>query len=122
MRISDWSSDVGSSDLPEHLTTAHYLALLVEATIRDFPEYYHYYSDKVFEWNGITQHNRNPLLYKDIGADGLKTGHTESAGYGLAASADRNGRRLILVVAGLSSEKARAAESERLIENRKSVA
>lgn len=101
---------------PDHYTTAHDLALLARYTVEKFPEYYHYYSEKSFTYNGIRQGNRNPLLYRDVGADGLKTGHTEEAGYGLTASAIRNGRRLILVLNGLPSQKARAQESERLID------
>ena len=101
---------------PEHLTTARDLAKLTAATIRDFPDFYHYYSEKVFKYNEIEQYNRNPLLRKDLGADGLKTGHTEKSGFGLVASAMRNDRRLILVVNGLPSEGARASESERLLD------
>ncbi len=99
-----------------HLTTARDLALLASRTIRDFPQYYHYYAEKTFTYNGIRQGNRNPLLYRTPGADGLKTGHTQAAGYGLTGSVVRNGRRLILVVNGLSSARARAEESARLIE------
>ena len=101
---------------PEHLTTAHDLALLAMETIRDFPEYYHYYSEKEFTYNGIKQGNRNPLLYLDMGVDGLKTGHTEASGYGLTASAKRGDRRLVLVLNGLPSIKMRSRESERLLE------
>lgn len=101
---------------PEHLTTAHDLALLAMETIRDFPEYYHYYSEKEFTYNGIKQGNRNPLLYLDMGVDGLKTGHTEASGYGLTASAKRGDRRLVLVINGLPSIKMRSRESERLLE------
>jgi len=100
---------------PAHVMTARDLATLAERIITDFPEYYPYYSEKEFTYNGITQHNRNPLLYKNVGADGLKTGHTSIAGYGLTASAERNGRRLILVLNGLESTQARAEEGERLI-------
>lgn len=101
---------------PEHRTTARDLARLSQATIENFPEYYHYYAEKAFTYNGIRQGNRNPALYRNIGSDGLKTGHTEEAGYGLAASAVRDGRRLILVVNGLPSKKARAIESERMFD------
>jgi len=100
----------------EHVMTARDLATLAKRTIQDFPEYYHYYSEKEFTWNGIKQGNRNPLLYKSAGADGLKTGHTKDAGYGLTASAKQNDRRVILVVAGLPSMKVRGEESERLID------
>jgi len=101
---------------PEQITTAADLAILAERTIRDFPQFYHYYAEKSFTYNGIRQTNRNPLLYKTRGADGLKTGHTVTAGYGLAASAKRGERRLISVVSGLPSKRARSRESERLIE------
>ena len=101
---------------PNHYSTARDLALLAERTIKDFPELYRYYAEKEFTYHKIKQGNRNPLLYKKIGADGLKTGHTEQAGYGLTASAERNGRRLILVVNGLTSINQRSEESERLME------
>ncbi|HEX9702143.1 MAG TPA: D-alanyl-D-alanine carboxypeptidase family protein [Rhodospirillales bacterium] len=100
---------------PEELTTARDLARLAQLTIEKFPDYYHYYAEKEFTYNGIRQINRNPLLYKDINADGLKTGHTEAAGYGLTASVSRDGRRLILVLNGLGSKKDRSRESERLL-------
>lgn len=101
---------------PEHRTTAHGLALLARDMIRRFPEYYKIYAETTFTYNGIKQGNRNPLLYKGMGADGLKTGHTENAGYGLTASAKRGDRRLILVVNGLGSVRERSSESERLLE------
>lgn len=99
-----------------HLMTARDLATLAKRIIIDFPEFYPYYSIREFAYNNIKQGNRNPLLYKDIGADGLKTGHTEAAGYGLTASAKRDGRRLILVVNGLNSMKQRGEETERLLD------
>ena len=99
-----------------HLTTARDLARLASLTIQNFPQYYSYYSETNFTYNGIRQGNRNPLLYKDIGADGLKTGHTEAAGYGLTASTIRDGRRLILVLNGLETSGLRSREAERLIE------
>lgn len=101
---------------PEHLTTARDLATLVRRTIADFPDYYHYYSETAFTYGGIKQGNRNPLLYQNMGADGLKTGHTEGSGYGLAASVKRGDRRLILVVNGLPSARTRSTETQRLIE------
>src|SRR5512134_57370 len=101
---------------PDHVMTASDLATLAESTIRDFPDHYALYGEKEFTYNGIKQGNRNPLLYKDVGADGLKTGHTKEAGYGLAASAKQGDRRVILVVTGLPSMGARAEESTRLIE------
>ncbi|GAB4190180.1 MAG: D-alanyl-D-alanine carboxypeptidase family protein [Thalassobaculales bacterium] len=107
-----------ASGWPEegHLMTARDLAILARRLIIDFPEHYHYYAQKEFTFNGIKQGNRNPLLYKDGGGDGLKTGHTEAAGYGLTASAKRGERRLIMVVNGLPSIRARIAESERLMD------
>ena len=101
---------------PDHYSTAEDLALLVEHLIAEFPQYYHYYSELEFTWNDITQGNRNPLLYRDLGADGLKTGHTSEAGYGLTGSAERDGRRVIVVVNGLESAQARADEAARLLE------
>ena len=100
---------------PEHLTTAQDLALLAKRTITDFAEYYHYYAEKEFTYNTIRQINRNPLLYKNIDADGLKTGHTVESEYGLTASATNGDRRLILVVNGLATKKDRSREPERLL-------
>ncbi len=99
-----------------HTMTARDLVVLAKRTVQDFPEFFHYYSEKNFTYNGIPQGNRNPLLYKNVGADGLKTGHTKLGGFGLVASAERRGRRLILVLNGLPSIKARSKESERLLE------
>jgi D-alanyl-D-alanine carboxypeptidase (penicillin-binding protein 5/6) len=101
---------------PEHRMTARDLSVLARRLIADFPEYYRFYSERSFRWNGIDQPNRNPLLGRFAGTDGLKTGSTEEAGFGLTASAIRDGRRLILVVTGLPSMRARAEESERLME------
>src|SRR5690606_31145906 len=101
---------------PEHVVTARELAQLAALTIRNFPEYYDFYKVREFTYSNIKQPNRNPLLGRVEGADGLKTGHTENAGYGLTASAERDGRRLILVVNGLSSERDRAAEATNLLE------
>jgi D-alanyl-D-alanine carboxypeptidase (penicillin-binding protein 5/6) len=101
---------------PEHRMTPRDLAILAQRTISDFPEYYHYYSVREFSYNSIRQTNRNPLLYKEMGADGLKTGRTDESGYGLTASAVRNERRLILVVNGLTTRKARSKEPERLFD------
>jgi serine-type D-Ala-D-Ala carboxypeptidase (penicillin-binding protein 5/6) len=92
------------------------LATLSRHIIADFPDFYHLFSETEFTYNGIKQGNRNPLLYKGMNVDGLKTGHTDEAGYGLAASAKRDGRRLILVVHGLSDVNARSGEAERLLE------
>ena len=106
---SGWPDD-------EHYTTAHDLSVLAEHIIRDFPEFYHFYSETEFTYSEITQQNRNPLLYRNIGADGLKTGHTEASGYGLTASAVQNGQRLVLVVNGLGSTKERSQEAERILD------
>ncbi len=112
---SNFRNSTGWPD-PEHLSTARDLALLAKRTIQDFPEFYKYYAETEFAFGGIRQANRNPLLYKNLGADGLKTGHTEASGYGLTASAVRGDRRLILVVNGLGSDKERGDESARLLE------
>ena len=100
---------------PEHRMSARDLGIVAERILTDFPEYYHIYSEREFTWEGIRQANRNPLLGATPGADGLKTGHTEEAGYGLVGSAERDGRRLTLVVSGLVSERQRAQEAERLL-------
>tara|TARA_B100001971_G_scaffold210089_1_gene234867 strand:- start:179 stop:1333 length:1155 start_codon:yes stop_codon:yes gene_type:complete len=99
-----------------HTMTARDLAILTKRTVQDFPEYFHYYAEKNFTYNGIRQSNRNPLLYKNLGADGLKTGHTELGKFGLVVSAERKGRRLILVLNGLPNVRTRSKESERLLE------
>lgn len=106
-----------STGLPDqkHYTTARDLAKLARSIIRDFPEYYRWYSLKEFTYNGITQPNRNLLLARDKSVDGIKTGHTESAGYCLIASAMRNNMRLVSVVIGTKSENARAQESQSLL-------
>lgn len=101
---------------PSHQMTVHDIATLSAALIRDFPDYYHYFGELTFVHNGIEQGNRNPLLYRNIGVDGLKTGHLSVSGYGLAASALRNGRRVIVVAHGMESMQARADEVAKLIE------
>lgn len=98
-----------------HLTTAKDLSALAQAIIRDHPDHYPLYSEKEFEYNGIKQPNRNQLLWRDSSVDGLKTGHTEEAGYCLVASAERNGMRLISVVMGTVSEAVRTSESQKLL-------
>lgn len=101
---------------PDHKMSARDLALLAQALIRDFPEYYPIYSEKTFTYNGIKQGNRNPLLYDVVGADGLKTGHTNVSGYGLTGSVKtQDGRRLIMVINGLKSMKERSQESKRIM-------
>ena len=101
---------------PDHYSTARDLSKVARHIIYNLSDYYHYYSQKSFTWNKIKQNNRNPLLYQNIGADGLKTGHTEESGYGLVASAKRAGRRLILVINGLKSKNARSEEARKLLD------
>lgn len=100
---------------PQHYSTAHDLALLAAALIRDFPADYPLYSIKEFRYNNITQANRNRLLWQDPTVDGMKTGYTENAGYCLITSAKRDKERLISVVLGTASESARATESQKLL-------
>ncbi|MGA7802627.1 MAG: D-alanyl-D-alanine carboxypeptidase family protein [Gammaproteobacteria bacterium] len=100
---------------PEHYTTARDISKVARALIRDFPEYYKLYSEKKFTWNNITQYNRNKLLWRDPSVDGMKTGHTEAAGYCLVTSAKRGNMRLISVVMGTASENARVDVSEALL-------
>ena len=100
---------------PEHYTTARDIATLSAATIRDFPDFYTWYAEKEYTFNNIRQHNRNTLLWRDPAIDGLKTGHTEAAGYCLASSAMQDGMRLISAVMGSSSESSRASESQALL-------
>ena len=99
----------------EHYTSARDLSILARALIRDYPEHYKIYSEKYFSYNGINQTNRNKLLFRDDTVDGIKTGHTDEAGYCLVASAKRDNMRLISVVMGTSSESSRAAESQKLL-------
>ncbi|MCD6035298.1 MAG: dacA [Rickettsiales bacterium] len=99
-----------------HVMSAHDLAILADHLINDFPDYYHYFAEKEFVFNGIHQHNRNLLLGRaDLGVDGLKTGHTEIAGYGIVVSAKQGDDRIIVVLNGMTSEKERAMEAERLV-------
>ena len=99
----------------EHYMTARDIALLSSAIIRDFPDQYKRYSQKEFTFNGITQHNRNKLLWRDPTVDGLKTGHTDAAKYCLASSAQRDDMRLVSVVLGAPSSDSRAAHSQALL-------
>lgn len=96
-------------------SSAYDLALLSYHTIKDYPEYYHYYSQIEYTYNDIKQGNRNGLLYRNMGADGLKTGHADEAGYGVAASVKRGDRRLIAVVNGLKSNKDRTTAAEQIM-------
>lgn len=98
-----------------HLTTARDLALLAQATINDHPDHYSIYAEKSFEYNGIKQDNRNTLLFRDSSVDGLKTGHTDAAGFCLVATAQKDGMRLVSVVLGTRSQEARAVESQKLL-------
>ena len=115
MRGSHFTNSTGWPD-PQHYTTARDLAIVAYRIIRDFPDYYPIFAEKDYTYHEIRQGNRNPLLYSYAGADGLKTGHTEEAGYGLTASAAREGRRLILVTNGMASVNERARETERLLD------
>ena len=100
---------------PHHLMSAADLIILAERIIADFPEYYGYFKEPSFTWDGITQKNRNPLLGLGAYVDGLKTGHTKEAGYGLVGSADNGVRRILFVVSGLESDSERRRESLRLV-------
>ncbi|MEL0612795.1 D-alanyl-D-alanine carboxypeptidase family protein [Marinomonas arenicola] len=100
----------------DHYSSAHDIAIVARATITQFPENYPIYAEKYFTYNNIRQPNRNRLLWRDKSVDGLKTGHTEAAGFCLAASAVRNGTRLITVVMGTKSDEARAGESQKLLD------
>jgi serine-type D-Ala-D-Ala carboxypeptidase (penicillin-binding protein 5/6) len=111
---SHFANSDGMED-PEHQMTARDVVKLAERVYADFPDYYHYFAEKEFVYNGIKQANRNLLLYKEMGVDGLKTGYLQVAGFGLIASAERNGRRIFLLVAGLPSMRSRSDESARLL-------
>ncbi|MDX1540681.1 MAG: D-alanyl-D-alanine carboxypeptidase family protein [Geminicoccaceae bacterium] len=101
---------------PDHLMSVRDLATVARILVEEYPDYYGFFAEEKFEFNGIEQRSRNPLLRRGIGVDGLKTGYTNDAGYGLVASAERDGRRLIAVLAGLETAGAGARESERLLE------
>jgi D-alanyl-D-alanine carboxypeptidase (penicillin-binding protein 5/6) len=111
---SYFKNSTGWPDPEQHMSCRD-IATLARRIIRDFPEYYHYDSEKTFKYNNIEQGNRNPLVQKGT-ADGLKTGHTEAGGYGLAASGKRGERRVIVVLNGLDSMHQRAEEGERLLD------
>jgi D-alanyl-D-alanine carboxypeptidase (penicillin-binding protein 5/6) len=98
-----------------HYMSCHDIATLATDLIREFPQYYHYADERTFKYNNIEQQNRNPLVFRGT-ADGLKTGHTEAGGYGLCASRDRNGRRVIEVLNGMASNRERSEEGERLMD------
>jgi D-alanyl-D-alanine carboxypeptidase (penicillin-binding protein 5/6) len=99
---------------PEHHMSARDIATLAKRIIQDFPEYYHYDAEKTFTYHGIVQYNRNPLVQRGM-ADGLKTGHTDAGGFGVVGSAEHNGRRVIMVLNGMPTAKARVEESVRLM-------
>ncbi|PCJ99964.1 MAG: D-alanyl-D-alanine carboxypeptidase [Zetaproteobacteria bacterium] len=115
MKNSHFMNASGWPD-PDHYSTARDLSILAGAVIKNFPEYYGYYAEKEFTFSKIRQDNRNPLLYRDIGADGMKTGHTEVGGYGLIGTGKKDGRRVIIVINGLESSKARSEEATRLLQ------
>jgi serine-type D-Ala-D-Ala carboxypeptidase (penicillin-binding protein 5/6) len=112
---STFGNSTGLPD-PRQLMTSRELAKLARHIIQTYPDYYKLYGEREFTWNKIRQYNRNPLLALNIGADGLKTGFTKEAGYGLVGSAVQNGLRLIVVVNGLRSEKERGDEGKKLLE------
>jgi D-alanyl-D-alanine carboxypeptidase (penicillin-binding protein 5/6) len=114
LKGSHWTNSTGLPD-PQHYTTARDIGILGAAIVREFPEYYKWYSQREFTYNNITQQNRNGLLERDPTVDGIKTGHTESAGYCLATSALRGGMRLVSVVLGTASPKAREDASAALL-------
>jgi len=114
MANTQYANATGLPD-PGQYTTARDSAILARALIRDFPEFYGWYSEREYTFNDIRQHNRNRLLWRDPSVDGLKTGHTSSAGYCLVTSASRDGMRLISVVMGTDSEEARASASQALL-------
>jgi len=99
---------------PAHHMSVRDIAILAKRIIQDFPEYYHYDSEKTFTYHGIVQYNRNPLVQRGM-ADGLKTGHTDAGGFGVVGSAEHNGRRVIMVLNGMPTAKARVEESVRLM-------
>ncbi len=114
MTGSHFTNTAGMPD-PEHYMTARDAVILSSALIREFPEYYRWYSQKEFSWNGITQQNRNGLLWREPSVDGVKTGHTESAGYCLIVSAKRDEMRLVSAVLGTESMRAREDANMALI-------
>jgi D-alanyl-D-alanine carboxypeptidase (penicillin-binding protein 5/6) len=114
MKDTSYRNATGLPD-PEHYTTAADIIKVANAIIREFPDYYHWYSQKEYSWNGITQSNRNGLLWRDSTVDGMKTGHTDTAGYCLVSSALRDGMRLVAVVLGTDSPAARERDSQILL-------
>ena len=115
MANSHFMNATGLPD-PNHYSTARDLATLAQSLMRDFPQHYHYFSELEFTYNGIKQGNRNPLLYRNMNVDGLKTGHTDVGGFGMTGSAIRNARRLVFVINGLGDMQQRADESAHLLD------
>jgi D-alanyl-D-alanine carboxypeptidase (penicillin-binding protein 5/6) len=115
MKNTHYVDASGDTDDPNHYSTSRDLALLSRAIMDEFPQYMHYFAEKDFYWNHIHQKNRNDLLFTDSSVDGLKTGHTDAAGFCLVATADKQAMRLIAVVLGAKSEKARAQHAETLL-------
>ena len=112
---SHFTNSTGLPDEAQYVSVAD-LAKLAQHMIREYPEYYRYYSIPEFEWNGINQRNRNPLLGMSINADGMKTGYTEESGYAIVGSAVRDGQRLITVMSGMTSTKERAEEARKILD------
>ena len=111
---TNFSNSTGMHSVKNYSTVSD-IAKMSQYLINNYPEYYHLFSETEFEWSGIKQSNRNPMLYKDMGADGLKTGHLSVSGFGLAASAKNNERRLIVVGNGFSSSQKRSQGTTRLL-------
>ncbi len=114
LKNSVFTNSTGWPD-DNHYMTATDLVFLAQLIIKEFPKYYPYFAESEYTWNNIRQKNRNPLLEKGLGADGLKTGHTEEAGYGLVGSALRGNRRITFLISGLKSNRDRASEGEKIL-------
>ncbi|WP_244530605.1 D-alanyl-D-alanine carboxypeptidase family protein [Salaquimonas pukyongi] len=115
LKNSHFTNSTGLPDENQYVSIGD-LARLAQHIIREYPEYYRYYSLPEFEWNGINQRNRNPLLGMSINADGMKTGYTEASGYAIVGSAVREGQRLITVLSGMTSAKERAEEARKILD------
>ena len=111
---SNFANSTGLPDETQYVTIRD-LAKLARHVIREYPDFYRYYSEPEFKWNNINQRNRNPLLGKNIGADGMKTGYTEASGYAIVGSAVQDGRRLITVMSGMTSKRQRAEEARKIL-------